>query len=159
MRNLSRSLAILFVFASFLSCNAFGQAPPQGPASDSASIHLVLRAVLEKLAPWSATAALSTESAAWDVVTPMDGGPLWLRAHQWLEVLLRARPALPAESPLHFIRISEALIRGDSLIAKFGIGSTWPDAHRSPSTFYEARAKWMGFGWSTTQIRPVLFID
>ena len=135
------------------------QTPPPGPASDSASVHLVLRAVLEKLAPWSATAALSAESAAWDVVTPTDGGPLWLRAHQWLEVLLRARPGLPAESPLHFIRISEAVIRGDSLIAKFGIGSSWPDAHRSPSTFYEVRAKWIGMGWSTPQTRPVLFVD
>ena len=159
MRSLGRSLAILFVFALFLSCNAFGQAPPPGPASDSASIHLVLRAVLEKLAPWSATAALSTGSTAWDIVTPTNGGALWSRAHLWLEVILRARPALPAESPLHFIHISKAEIQSDSLVARFGVGSSWPDAHRSPSTFYEVHAKWMGFGWSTPQIRPVLFID
>lgn len=159
MRSPGRSLAILLAFTFFLPGNAFGQTPPQGPASDSASIHLVLRAVLEKLAPWSATAALSAESAAWDVETPTNGGALWLRAQLWLKVLLRARPALPAESPLRFIHISEAVIRNDSLVAKFGIGISWPDAHRSPSTFYEVRAKWIGSGWSTPQIRPVLFID
>lgn len=133
--------------------------PAPGPAIDHASVVLVMRAVSERLAPWSALASVSDSATAWLVRTP-SGGPYWERAREWLVATLHARePRDPRESPQQFIRITSAVVRGDSLIATFSLGSTYPDQHRSPSTVYRVRAKWSQFAWGRPVIEPTMYLD
>ena len=132
--------------------------PSAGPAADRATVALVMRAVNVQLAFWSAAASVSDSAEAWQIVTP--SGPYWDRAHAWLTSTLRARlPRGESESPQHFIRITSAIVRGDSLIASFQLGSTYPDRHISPATVFRVRARWGEFGWGTPTTEATLYID
>lgn len=127
-------------------------------ASDSASVRIILQAVLEKLAPASAAAALRTDTQAYSIITPLSG-PVWERAQTWLVQLLRGRSAVPGDTVVRLVHIPSASVRGDSLFARFTIGTTFPGAHRSPSTGYELSAKWSRTGWGRPEVRAVLFVD
>lgn len=134
--------------------------PAPGLATDSASVVLVMRAVNERLASWAAVASVSDSAKAWVIQTPSGGGPVWDRARGWLAATLRARaPQSERESPQHFIKITSAVVRGDSLVASFSLGSTYPDRGISPSTVYRVRAKWGQFGWGAPVVEATLYVD
>lgn len=156
-----RTLTLYFAFLAFICVphGVAGQSPSPGPASDSMSVRVVLQAVLEKLAPYSAAVAVRADSQAWSIVTP-PAGPVWERVHVWLVQLLHPRAFVAgSKSGIRLVQITSAIVRGDSLFSRFTIGTTFPEAHRSPSTVYELSAKWIGTGWSRPQVCAVLDVD
>lgn len=134
--------------------------PAPGPATDRASVMLVMRAVNERLAAWMASASVSDSASAWLIQTPSGGGAVWGHAHAWLVATLRARePESARESPQHFVKVTSAVVRGDSLEASFYLGSMFPDQHKSPATVYRVRAKWGPFGWGTPVVEVTAYLD
>lgn len=153
-------VTVLCVAAPFIaSAQVPEPMPAPGPATDRASVVLVMRAVNERLAPWSAFASISDSASAWVIRTP-GGGPYWERARKWLVTTLHARePRDARESPRHFVEVTSAVVRGDSLIATFRLGTTFPDQGKSPSTVYRVRAKWSQFAWGRPVIEPTMYLD
>jgi hypothetical protein len=83
-----------------------------------------MQAILEKLAVESALASESDSAKAWDIEMPSAGGKYWDHARAWLITSLHARPPkTPSESPRSLMFVRSAIVRGDSLIASFLVGS------------------------------------
>ncbi len=130
-----------------------------GPAPvDSAVARMVMAAAFGTLGHSLARAALdSTSVSAWEIRTPTDAPELWdaFRAHLLRSVRGRALTAM--DTVRSTISIGPIIVRNDSLLAEFTVGSAWrcPDGWKGSDTMYEVRAQRYGTSWTGTRTEVV----
>lgn len=143
---------------------AHAQRPSAASAgvADTAVVRLLSPGLIRGLDNSIARLLFDSTPTPWSISIPDSTSSVWRDLSSSLFSLLRAREIAPTDTAHRYLDISPVVMKGDTLVARFSVGSRWrcPDGKwTGHSTGYELTAVRHGSSWEYPKTRPVLYGD